>query len=142
MDTAVLSCCIDEEYKTFSVHANEIPAFLGPLIVSNFSVAFSNHGMQPVEQAGDLVAELRYEQIDLTEDRERDDFDERIATGDAERFIARIAIEIKDTDDGKVVWSGHVQRLHDVGPGEWMHTGVASIAIFEAFTEVLEGYGE
>jgi len=142
IDTAVIECCAAEKYRTFSVSAKDIPPFLGPLMVSNFSVAFANIGMQPVQEDGDLVAVLRYEQIDLTPERLRDDFDEHIAAGDTQRFIARVAVEIRDPDTEEVVFSGHVQRLHDVGAGDWMHTGRASQAIFESFQQVLEGYRE
>ncbi|MEX2365157.1 MAG: hypothetical protein WD601_01030 [Pseudohongiellaceae bacterium] len=142
IDTAVTHCCGDGGQKTFTVHAEDIPAFLGPLMVSNFSVAFANLGMQPVQEDGDLEVELRYEQDNLSRDRKRDDFDEAIATGDSMRFFARIAIDVRDATTGNLVWSGQIQRLHTVGPGDYMHTGPASIAIFEAFTRVLQGYRE
>jgi hypothetical protein len=141
IDTATTSCCPQNHYETFSVTAENIPAFLGPLMVSNFSVAFANRGMQPVIEGGDLNVVLRYEQTNLSRvDEDRDDFEERIATGQTTRFIARIVIEMYDSKTDKIVWSGHVQRLHDVGPGDYMHTGNASIALYDAFTEVLKNY--
>lgn len=142
IDTAVVECCAAETYRTFTVEAENIPPFLGPLMVSNFSVAFAQRGMQPVQEDGDLLAILRYEQIDLTSGTARDDFDEQITTDDERRFIARIAVEIRDPESEEIVFSGHIQRLHDVGAGDWMHTGRASEAIFESFNQVLEEYGE
>lgn len=141
IDTIVTRCCDTGSIpRTFTVTARDIPAFLGPLMVSNFSVAFANIGMQPVEQDPELLVTLRYEQINLAAEQQRDDFAERVGAGDAERFYARIIIEVKDAASASLLWSAHVQRLHDVGPGDYMHTGVASIAIYEAFTQVLEGY--
>ena len=140
IDTAVTKCCGAGETRTFQVVTRNVPAFLGPLMVSNFSVAFANIGMQPVESGADLMVELRYEQSNLSPDRAHDDFEERIATGDAMRFIARVVIEVRDAKTRQLVWSGHVQRLHDVGPGDYMHTGRASIAIYDAFTKVLKDY--
>ncbi len=140
IDTAVTSCCADSSSRTFSVHAVNVPAFLGPLMVSNFSVAFANLGYQPMESGGELDVELRYEQSNLNRDEARDDFEERIASGDAMRFIARIVIEVRLASSGKLLWSGHVQRLHDVGPGDYMHTGAASAAIFQSFENVLKEY--
>ncbi|MDZ7686913.1 MAG: hypothetical protein U5O39_19810 [Gammaproteobacteria bacterium] len=140
IDTAVIECCAAESYRTFTAPAENIPPFLGPLMVSNFSVAFASRGMQPVQEDGDVVAVLRYEQIDLTSERARDDFDEQLTTGEARRFIARITIEIRDPETEEIVFSGHIQRLHDVGAGDWMHTGLATNAIFESFNEVLEDY--
>lgn len=48
IDTTVTRCCSTNEYTTFAVKSENIPAFLGPLMLSNFSVAFANKGMQPV----------------------------------------------------------------------------------------------
>jgi len=130
-----------------------MPAFLGPIMTSNFSVALASHGLTPQTQSGDsadfskkdfsstdLVAELRYQQDNLTEEVTRDDFAEHLALGEAQRFVAKIMIEIRDTQTNEVVWSGQIQRLHDVGPGEYMHTGKASIALLEAFTQVLQDF--
>lgn len=155
---AVTQCCVNDAsaetrsdgasssqdvtvYETFVVMAEEIPAFLGPLMVSNFSVALSHHGLQPVVSEPDLVVTLRYVQNNLTRHRQRDDFEERISTGDSERFAARVAIEFRDAITKDVVWSGHIERIHDVGPGEWMHTGRASVAIYDSFVEILKDYG-
>ena len=140
VDTATTTCCATTQYKTFFVKAEHIPAFLGPLMVSNFSVAFANIGMQPVEQDADLNVVLRYEQLNLEPSGRRDNFEGRIASGDTTRFIARIIVEMHDAKSGKIVWSGHIQRLHDVGPGDYMHTGKASVAIFDAFAKLLKNY--
>ena len=98
-------------------------------MVSNFSVALASHGLQPVdEHAGpaDLTVVMRYEQENLSLDRTTDDFEERIAMGDSQRFVAKIITEIHETGANKLVWSGQLQRIHDVAPGEYMHTGKAS----------------
>lgn len=140
IDTTVTHCCGDTEQKTFTVEAVEMPAFLGPLMVSNFSVAFANLGMQPVDADGELAVVLGFEQTNLQRPQTHDDFDEQIASGDAMRFIARVVIEVRDIETGDLVWSGNIERLHNVGPGDYMHTGPASISIYEAFTEVLKEY--
>lgn len=142
IDTAVNQCCVDDKYETFTVRSENIPAFLGPLMVSNFSVAMANQGLQPVTDNGDLVATLRYEQDTLSEQQPKDDFDEPMAMGTGQRFIARIAIEVRDARTDEIVYSGQVQRLHDVAAGEWMHTGRASQAILTAFDEVLANFRE
>ena len=127
-------------YETFLVVAEDIPAFLGPLMMSNLIVALTHHGLQPVSVDPDLLVLLRYEQDNLRVHRQRDDFEERISTGDSERFAARMRIEIRDFESRELVWSGYIERIHDVGPGEWMHTGRASVAIYESFVEVLENF--
>ena len=60
--------------------------------------------------------------------------------GDSQRFVAKIITEIHETGANKLVWSGQLQRIHDVAPGEYMHTGKASVALLEAFTRVLKDF--
>lgn len=134
------ACCANDSYQTFTVTPHQIPAFLGPLMVSNFSVALAAKGLQPVETDGDLKINLRYEQDDLDRTPPPDGFDGRTEPGDGADFIARIVVEMFDANSGELVWSGSIQRLHHVSPGEYMHTGRASIALFDAFMEMLEHY--
>ena len=141
--TRVITCCPTADYDSFTISTADMPAFLGPIMVSNFSVALASHGLQPVdEHAGpaDLTVVMRYEQENLSLDRTTDDFEERIAMGDSQRFVAKIITEIHETGANKLVWSGQLQRIHDVAPGEYMHTGKASVALLEAFTRVLKDF--
>lgn len=126
--------------KSFHVVADQLPAFLGPVIVSNFSVAMAEHGMQPVSEDGDAVATLRLEQIQWNENRTRDDFDESVEESGETRFMARIIVELRAANDDKILWQGSIQRLHTVRPGDYMHTGRASVSFLEAFRELLQGY--
>lgn len=141
--TRVITCCPTANYQSFTITTADMPAFLGPIMVSNFSVALASHGLQPVdEQAGpaELAVVIRYEQENLSPDHTDDDFEEHIAMGDSLRFVAKIVIAISETDSNKLIWSGQLQRIHDVAPGEYMHTGKASVALLEAFTQVLKDF--
>ena len=126
--------------KSFHVIADQIPAFLGPIIVSNFSVAMAEQGMQPVSEGGDAVATLRLEQIPMNEARARDDFEESVDDGGETRFMARIVVEIRAAGGNKILWQGSIQRIHTVRPGDYMHTGRASVSFLEAFRELLDNY--
>ena len=117
--------------------AVDIPAFLGPLMVSNFSVALAARGLQPVMQDADLDVVLKYVQTNLIQNNAKDDFDESLSPGGDVRFIAKIVFEIKDAGSGKMVWSGSIQRTHNISPGEYMHTGRASISLLDSFMELL-----
>ena len=136
----VIICCANSSYQTFVVTTKNIPAFLDPLMVSNFSAAFATHGLQPVSENADLDVELRYEQQDLIAPAEYDGFDERIAPGGDVRFVAKIVVEMRDASTNATVWSGSIQRIHEVSPGEFMHTGRASISLFNSFNELLDEY--
>ena len=135
--TNVTLCCADKAHQSFSVSAVDIPAFLGPLLVSNFSVALAARGLQPVEDDADLDVVLKYVQTNLIQDNAKDDFDESLSPGGDVRFSAKIVVEIKDASSGKMVWSGSIQRTHNVSPGEYMHTGRASISLLDSFMELL-----
>ena len=138
--TRVLSCCATGQYETFSVSTRDMPAFLGPIMVSNFSVALASHGLDLNEDAAYLAVVLRYEQENFSMDETSYDFAERIASGDSLRFLAKIIIEIRESGKAPIIWSGQLHRIHDVGPGEYMHTGRASVALLEAFTHVLKDF--
>lgn len=138
--TRVLTCCATGQYETFSVSTRDMPAFLGPIMVSNFSVALASHGLNLNEDAADLDIVLRYEQENFSIDETSDDFAERVASGDSLRFLAKIIIEIRESGKAPIIWSGQLHRIHDVGPGEYMHTGRASVALLEAFTHVLKDF--
>ncbi len=126
--------------ETFEVDAEDLPAFLGPVLVSNFSVALAERGLQPVMENGQAVITLRYEQEDLTAPMSHDAFDERIDEGSDTRFVARVVVEVRAQGSSEVLWSGSIQRLHNIRPGDYMHTGRASIALLEAFRDMLSDY--
>ncbi|MFT7044699.1 MAG: hypothetical protein ACJAW7_003478 [Candidatus Azotimanducaceae bacterium] len=159
--TRVKLCCPTATYQSFIVTTQDMPAFLGPIMTSNFSVALASHGLTPIAPSvdllspdkptsdtsistdsvpADLTVELSYEQENLSPDSERDNFAEHLAAGDAQRFVAKIMIEIRDNSKSELVWAGQIQRIHDVGPGEYMHTGKASTPLLDAFTQVLEDF--
>jgi hypothetical protein len=140
MGSSVTQCCADAEDVTFTVAPEDIPAFLGPLMVSNLSVAFAGKGLQPVVEDADLAITLRFEQIDLTQQNAKDDFDEHLSPGGEVRFIAKMVVEVRKTGTDRIVWSGSIQRTHTISPGEFMHTGNASLSLLDAFNELLIDY--
>lgn len=125
---------------TFEVQPDKLPAFLGPILVSNFSVALAERGLQPVASDGDAVVFLRYVQEDLTIEQDHDAFDERIDQGSDTRFVAKVEVEINAASTGERIWAGSIQRLHTIRPGDYMHTGNASVALLEAFRDLLSDY--
>ena len=55
-------------------------------------------------------------------------------------YIARIEIEIVETQSNDIVWSGEISRIHHVVPGEYMHEDRARPAFRRAFRAVLARY--
>ena len=140
---AVVDCCEavpTGKCSTFEVKAINLPAFLGPLMVSNFSVAFANNGLQPMVGEADLHVELIYEQEDMINEEKHADFGGHISPGGEVRFIAAIKVNIYDSPTNELVWAGVLRRLHEVSPGEYMHTGRASVVLLDSFVELLSSF--
>ena len=129
-------CCPGSEYMTFSVDTLQVPGFLEDLLKSNLSTVLAFKGLQPVSGNADLRVVISYQQDDLAMAERHDDFDERVSEGGDVRYVAKIVVEMF-AGSGERVFSGSVQRIHEVSPGEYMHTGRASSAIFSAFEEML-----
>ena len=127
-------------FESFEVYAEELPAFLGPILVSNFSVAMAERGLQPVVKDGDAVVTLRYVQETLRREVEQENYEERIDQGGEARFVARVVVEIRAAGADEIVWQGSIQRIHSIRPGDYMHTGRASVALLEAFRDLLSDY--
>jgi len=127
-------------FERFEVNAEELPAFLGPILVSNFSVAMAERGLQPVMKDGDAVVTLRYVQETLRPEVEQDTYEERIDQGGEARFVARVVVEMRAAGADEIVWQGSIQRIHSIRPGDYMHTGRASVALLEAFRDLLSDY--
>lgn len=137
---SVTHCCPEAVYRTFFSEIRDMPAFLEPLVKVNFDAAFAARGMVLDENHSDLRAVLRYEQEDLPRPSPPDEFEGQISPGGNVRYIARVRVDLFDTSTGEKVWAGSVQRIHDVDPGEYMHSGPASRAIFEAFVRLLDHF--
>ena len=56
------------------------------------------------------------------------------------RYVANIVVDIAESDSGTVVWSGQVNRIHTVMPGEYMHEERARPEFQAAFREMLSSY--
>lgn len=76
----------------------------------------------------------------MLEEHSKDDFSESIGPGANVSFMAIVSIEIFDNSSTDLIWKGHVERFHDVGHGEYMHTGKASIAFYDAFLRTLGSF--
>jgi hypothetical protein len=129
-------------FRTFEVRAENMPAFLGPVMASNFSVAMAERGLQPVADHADAIVTLRYDQQNYysTKPDPRDEFAERIDQNIDTRFVAKIIVEVRSADNEDVVWTGSIQRVHAIRAGDYMHIGRASQALLISFRTLLESF--
>jgi len=127
-------------FRTFHVVTEEMPAFLGPIVVSNFSVAMAERGVQPVPEDGQAEVTLRLVQETDEPVTGSDEFSGNIDQGGEATFMARIVVEVRAAGSQEVLWEGSVQRRHRIRPGDYMHVGRASAALLEAFRDLLRDY--
>ena len=127
-----------QAYSTFELEVIDVPAFLGPVVASNFSVAMAEVGMMPVNAQADTKVILRFvnEPIGYT-NRDADALTERINTGSDVHFVAKIVVEMYAPGNQRPIWTGSIQRIHNINDGEYMHMGPASVAFLTAFRELL-----
>ena len=130
-------CCPLEEAATFVLKTQNIPGFLEPIFASNLKAVLAASGFQPVETGSDVIVIMRYEQDELSSGLPHDAFEEGVSEGEDVRFVARIVVEMEDVN-GVKMFSGAIDRIHNISPGEYMHTGNASKVIYEALAELLK----
>ncbi len=137
----VTYCChpMAEDVRTYRVEFEDTPEFLKPMLRDEASIVLSGHGLEYTE--GDAESILLMTFINKTLER-GDDVEawERIAPGGGVRFIAQVVIEMKDSVTGELIWSGSMQRIHNVYEGSYMHDAPARTAMRNAFLEMFADY--
>jgi len=128
---------LSHTFQSAVVQAEDMPAFLGPVLVSNFSVALAERGVQPVMADAEAVITLRYVHKDLSVPFDRDDFGSRIDQGVDSHFVAQVVAELRATGSDEILWTGSIQRIHNIRPGDHMHLGRAYVALLNAFRDLL-----
>jgi hypothetical protein len=56
------------------------------------------------------------------------------------RFVAQVQLELKNSVTGEMLWSGSMQRVHNVYEGSYMHDAPARAAMRNAFLEIFGDY--
>lgn len=131
-------CChpLAESLTTYRVEFEDTPEFLKPMLRDEASIVLDLHGYDYTE--GDAQSVLRMTFVNKTLERgpEEQEAWERIAPGGGVRFIAQVVIELEDSVTGDLIWSGSMQRIHNVYEGSYMHDGPARAAMRVAFTDL------
>jgi hypothetical protein len=130
-------CCTETNAHSFQLVNVEIPPFLGPLLSANITSALLGKGYYPQEENADLIVVVSLESDGLPIAARTRPIDEITSESGDLQFLARINIEISSAG-GEPVFRGSIYRTHDVSANEYMHTGRASRAMFEALTHLFE----
>jgi hypothetical protein len=139
--TDVTYCCHPsaDSVRTYRVEFADTPEFLKPMLRDEVSIILATHGLDYTE--GDAESILLMTFVNKTLER-GDDVEawERIAPAGGVRFIAQVVIELKDSVTGELIWSGSMQRIHNVYEGSYMHDVPARTAMRTAFLEIFTGF--
>ncbi len=136
-------CCPGNysQYRTYSLESQEMPGFLQEYVASEFNVAIQERGLVRNDNNADVAIKLIYRHINLNPEQETiDPFERRTEMDVTLRYVATILVEIYETNSGAQVWSGQINRIHNVYPGEYMHEDRAKPAFLATFRELLANY--
>lgn len=134
-------CCHPsvESIRTYRVEFEDTPEFLKPMLRDEASIVLAARGLDYTE--GDAESILLMTFVNKTLERGEDQESwERIAPGGGVRFIAQVVIELKDSVSGELLWSGSMQRIHNVYEGSYMHDAPARTAMRNAFLEMFANF--
>ena len=135
-------CCPEGlgTYRSFAVSIRNAPEFLKPYVIDAVEKVMSEKGLVPEQKGYDLLTTLTYQQTNLRNDLVKSGFDEHLSPGGDFRFNAAILIEVQNITTSNLLWSGSINRNHDVVVGESMNESNARAAIYAAISEVMKDF--
>ncbi|MGI1679754.1 MAG: DUF4136 domain-containing protein [Cellvibrionaceae bacterium] len=143
---STIPCCKNNsstviEGSNYHITTQDMPSFLQEMVSEEFQKAFEEKGFTKKSISSDLTVNLRYQHINLNDDHVDIDPLSRHESMNIElHYIATIIVEIKNTRDGSLLWSGKINRAHRVSPGEYMHGDTARGAFLIAFRNLLKDF--
>lgn len=128
-------CChpLAETIRTYRVEFEDTPEFLKPMLRDEASIVLANHGYDYTEGDADAILLMTFVNKTLEQSAEEQEAWERIAPGGGVRFIAQVVLTLQDSVSGERIWSGAMQRIHNVYEGSYMHDVPARAAMRQAF---------
>ena len=141
--TDVTYCCDTgtEGIASFRVEFEDMPEFLKPMLRDEAAIVLSGKGLDYTEGDAHSVLLMAFVNRTLSTGEQRDlDAWEQVAPGGGVRFIAEVQIELRNTVTGELLWSGSMQRIHNVYEGSYMHDSPARAAMRQAFMDIFADY--
>lgn len=136
-------CCPGDyrKYKQYRLEIQDIPAFLSDYVVAEFDNVFQEKGLLRNDNRNELRVTLTYKHINLNPEQEAiDPFERRLDDDVTLRYVASVVVDMHESSTGRQVWSGQINRIHTVVPGEYMHEDRARPEFAGAFREMLASY--
>ncbi len=126
-----------ERVHTFRVEFEDVPEFLKPMLRDSASVVLDSKDIDYTEGDADSILKMTFFNRTATNiESARDEAWETIAPGGGARFIAEIAVELRNSVTRETILSGSMRRLHNVYEGSYMHDAPARAAMRVAFEEI------
>lgn len=136
-------CCPGDysEYRQYRLETLDMPAFLSEYVVAEFDNVFQEKGLTRNDSRNELRVTLTYKHINLNPEQEAiDPFERRLDEDVTLRYVASVIVDMREASTGRMVWSGQINRIHTVVPGEYMHEDRARPEFSGAFREMLASY--
>lgn len=137
------TCCEAqfERYATYEVVTTNVPGFLEPYLLGGIRPVLERRGLESTMDDPDLSVRLLFNQVYLSEQTSEEDyFGESVDPGIATRFMAAISVDVIDTDDERIVWSGRLSRIHTDPHGQPRGNDHKMQGIIDGFEELFADY--
>lgn len=131
-------CCLPDTPAVYDLGSIEVPGFMQDMVEVSLHMTMQTLGHTHRRSGeADLFVSAYYQQLNVeAENPERPAMAEATVSSETTQFLARINITIVN-QLGQTIWQGHVQRAHDVGPGEYMHRGNAANYMAQALVDLI-----
>ena len=119
-----------------------MPEFLKPMLRDEASVVLDRKGLEYTEEDGaDAILKMTFVNRTLEAgEAAQDEAWETIAPGGGVRFIAEVRLVMTAAASGETVWSGSMDRIHNVYEGSYMHDTPGRAAMRDAFLAMFAGF--
>ena len=137
------TCCEArfERYETYNVMTTNVPGFLEPYLRGGIEPVLTRRGLRPTLDRPDLSIRMIFDQVYLSPDTaEEDYFGEGVDPEDATRFMAAVSVDVIDTANESIVWSGRLSRIHSTPYIEPRGNDHKMQGIIDGFEELFADY--
>ena len=141
--TDVSYCCETgtEGIATFRVEFEDTPEFLKPMLRDEASIVLGSKGVEYTEGDAHSILHMTFVNRTLSTEEQRElDSWEKVAPAGGVRFIAEVQIELRNSVNRDLLWSGSMRRIHNVYEGSYMHDSPARAAMRQAFMDIFAEY--
>jgi len=119
-----------------------MPEFLKPMLRDEASIVLDMKGLEYIEKDGaDAILNMTFINRTMESgEAAQDEAWETIAPGGGVRFIAEVRLKMTDAASGETVWSGCMDRVHNVYEGSYMHDIPGRAAMHNAFLDMFADF--